>query len=91
MSDAVCSLFNSGSWDEINRNAFPTANYHNSENLIFQHLPINEKIINPYRTNRFEGIIRLRNRIVMEILTSVDIVKIVECGGNILEIYEGFF
>ena len=33
----------------------------------------------------------MRDGIVIDILTSVDFVEIVKCGGIILEIYEGFF
>ena len=91
MSDAVCTLFNSGRWNELNRCAFLTVNYHNPENLIFQHLPVKEKIENPCKNNRLEEINRMRNGIIIDTLTSVDIVEFVKCGGIILEVYEGFF
>ena len=32
----------------------------------------------------------MRNVIIVDTLTNVDIVEIVECGGVILEIFEGF-
>ena len=91
LSDAVCSLFNSGRWNEINRSAFLTVKYHNPENLDFQHLPVKEKLENPYKNNRLEEINRMRNGIIIDTLTSVDIVEIVKCGGVIMEVYEGFF
>ena len=91
MNDAVCYLFNSGRWNELNRSAFLTIKYHNPENLIFQHLPVKEKIENPYKNNRLEEINRMRNGIIIDTLTSVDIVEIVKYGGEILHIYEGFF
>ena len=91
MNDSICTLFNSGRWNELNRSAFLTVKYHNPENLIFQHLPIKEKIENPYKKNRLEEIIRMRNGIIIDTLTSIDIVEIVKCGGVILEVYEGFF
>ena len=91
MNDSICTLFNSGRWNEVNRSAFLTVKYHNPENLIFQHLPVKEKINNPYKNNRFEEINRMRNGLIIDTLTSVDIVEIVKCGGVILEIYEGFF
>ena len=91
MCDVVCTLFNSGRWDEINRSAFLTVKYHNPENLIFQHLTVKEKIENPYKNNRLEEINRMRNGIIIDTLTSVDIVEIVKYGGEILEVYEGFF
>ena len=91
MNDSICSLFNTGRWNESNRSAFLTVKYHNSENLIFQHLPVKEKVYNPYNNNRLEEINRMRNGIIIATLTSVDIVEIVKYGGIILEIYEGFF
>ena len=91
MNDGICTLFNSGRWNELNRSAFLTIKYYNPENLIFQHLPIKEKIKNPYKNNRLEEINRMRNGVIIDTLTSVDIVEIVKYGGEILEIYEGFF
>ena len=40
MNESICTLFNSGRWNELNRSAFLTIKYHNPENLIFQHLPV---------------------------------------------------
>ena len=91
MNESICTLFNSGRWNGLNRSAFLTVKYRNSENLIFQNLPIKEKIENPYKNNRLEEINRVRNGIFIDTLTSVDIVEIVKCGGVILEVYEGFF
>ena len=91
MNDAVCTLFNSGRWNELNRSAFLTVKYHNPKNMIFQHLPIKEKIENPYKNNRLEEINRMRGGVIVDTLTSVDIVEIVKYGGEILEVYEGFF
>ena len=91
LSDAVCTLFNSRRWNELNRSAFLTIKYHNPANLVFQDLPIKEKIKNPYKNNRLEEINRMRNGIIIDCLTSVDIVEIVKCGGVVLEIYERFF
>ena len=91
MNDAVCSLFNSGRWNELNRSAFLTVKYHNNENMIFQHLAVKEKVENPYKNNRLEEINRMRNGIIIDILTSVDIVEIFKYDGVILDIYEGFF
>ena len=91
MSGAICVLFNSEKWNELNRSVFLTVKYHNPENLIFQHLPVKEKIENPYKNNRLEEINRMRNGIIIDTLTSIDIVEIVKYGGVILEVYEGFF
>ena len=91
MCDVVCTLFNSGRWDEINSSAFLTVKYYNPENLLLQHLPVKKKIENPYKNNRLEEINRMRNGIIIDTLTSVDIVEIVKYGGEILKVYEGFF
>ena len=91
MSDAVSSLFNSGRWNELNRWAFLTVNYHNPENLVFQHFPIKKKIVNPYKNNRLEEINGMGNGIIIDTLTSVDFVEKNKCGGVIFEVYEVFF
>ena len=91
MSDAVCSLFNSRRWNELNRSALLTVKYHNPENLVFQHLPVKEKTENPYKNNRLEENNRMRTGITKNNLTSIDIVEIVKYGGIILEVYESFF
>ena len=44
MNDAVCKLFSSGRWNELNTSAFLTVKYHNSENLVFQHFLVKEKV-----------------------------------------------
>ena len=91
MNDSICTLFNSGRWNELNRSAFLTVKYHNPHNLMFQHLPMKEKIENSYKNNRLEKNNRMRNGFIIDTLTSVDIVEIGKYGGIILEIYEGFF
>ena len=70
---------------------FSTVIYHNPENLVFQHLPVREKINNSYKNNRLEEINRMRNGMIIDTLTSVDIVEIFKRGGIILEVLEGFF
>ena len=91
MKESICTLFNSGRWNELNTTAFLTVKYHNPESLVFQHLPMKEKMNNRYKNNRLEGINRMKNGIIIDTLTSVDIFEINKCGGVILEIYEGFF
>ena len=91
MSDAVCSLFNNGRWNKLNRSAFLTVKYDNPENSVFQHLPVKEKINNPYKNNRLEEINRMKKGTIIDTLTSVDIVEIVICSGLILEVFEAFF
>ena len=91
MSDAVCSLFNSGRWNELKRCAFLTVNYHNPENLIFQRLPVKEKIEKPYKNNRLQEINRMRNGVTIGTLTSVDNIEVLKFGSVLLEVFEGFF
>ena len=90
MNDAICTLFNSGRWNELNRSASLTIKYHNPEDLVFQHLPIKEKVKNPNKNNRSEEINRMRNGIIVDTLTSVDIVEIVKCGGVFWRFLKGF-
>ena len=43
MNESICSLFNIGRWNELNRSAFLTVKYHNPGSLVcsvFQHLPV---------------------------------------------------
>ena len=91
MSDAVCTLINSGRWSELNRSASLTVKYHNPENLIFQQLPLKEKVENPYKNNKLEEIIRMRNGIMIDTLRSVSIIEINKYGRGILEVDEGLF
>ena len=67
-----------------------TVKYPNLETLIFQHLPIKEKFINPYKNNRIEEITRMRSGILVDTLTSVDIVEKFNCGGIIVDALDGF-
>ena len=91
VSVVVCSLFNSRRWNDINVCAFLTVKYHNPKNLVFQHLPTNGNFKNPYKNIRLEEINRMRIVVILDSLTSVDIVEIVTCGGVILDVLEGFF
>ena len=91
MNEPTCTLFKSGRWNEKNRSLFLTVKYHNPENLVFQHLPVKEKIENPYKNNRLEEINRMRNGTIIDTFTSININEISKSGGVILEVYEGFF
>ena len=46
MSDAACSVFNSGRRNDLNRSDYLTVKYHNPEKVILQHLPVEEKTDN---------------------------------------------
>ena len=56
--------------------------YYNPPNLIFQHLPVKEKVENV-------EVNRMRNGYIIDTLTSVDICEIVKTGGRVIETYEG--
>ena len=43
-----------------------------------------------HKNNRLEESNRMRNGIILDTLTSADIVEIVKCGGFMLEVFEGF-
>ena len=56
--------------------------YYNPRDLIFQHLPVTEKVKNI-------EVKRMRNGYIIDTLTSVDIQESVKIGGKVIEIYEG--
>ena len=91
MNETICTLFNCGRWSDLHRSAFSTVEYHSPEILIFQHLPVKEKIKNPYKNKRLEEVGMKRNGIIIDTMTKVDVVKIVKYGGVLLEVFEGFF
>ena len=55
MNESVCEIFNNEKWDNINRSACSTVEYHNPECLIFQQIPL-KKMNNSYKNSRFEEI-----------------------------------
>ena len=79
MSVAVYSLFNSGRWNDLKRSPFLTVKFQNPENLIIQHLPVEKKFINLYKNNSLVDIKRMRNGIITDTLTRVDIGEVVKC------------
>ena len=91
LNDAVCEVFVSGRWDELKRSAFLTVKYQKPANLIFQHLPVKERNISPYKNDRLEQMNCSRGGIVIDTKKFIDIVEIVNCEGVVLEVYEGFF
>ena len=88
------SLYVSTMWDEKSvfspkffnhegdENAILTIKKYNPPDLIFQHLPVKEKV-QKVKVNR------MRNGYIIDTLTSVDIQEIVKIGGKVNEIYEG--
>ena len=56
--------------------------YYYPPNLMFQHLPVKEKVKN-------SEVNRMRNGYIIDTLTSVDIQEIVEIGRKVIEFYKG--
>ena len=90
MNESICSLCNSGRWNELNKTVFLTVKYHNSENLVFPHIAV-QKIKNLYKNNRLEEIDGMKNGIIIDTLTCVDIAEIVKYSVDFLEVFEGSF
>ena len=68
--------------EDGDESAILTIKYHNPPDLIFQHLPIKEKV-------KKVEVNRMRSGYIIDTLTSVDICEIVKIGGRVVEIYEG--
>ena len=83
MNDVYVEAFNNQSFNEDgDESAILTIKYYNPPDLIFQHLPVKEKV------KKIE-VNRMRNGYFINTLTSVDIQEIVKIGGKVVEIYEG--
>ena len=83
MNDVYVEAFNNQTFNEDgDESAILTIKYHNPPDLIFQHLPIKEKV-------KKVDVNRMRNGYIIDTLTSVDICEIVKIGGRVVEIYEG--
>ena len=83
MKGIYVDAFNNQTFNEDgDESAILTTKYYNPPNLIFQHIPIEEKVKN-IEVNR------MRNGYIIDTLTSLDIQEIVEIGGKVIEIYEG--
>ena len=75
--------FNNQTFNEDgDESAILTKKYNNRPDLIFQSLPVKEKV------KKLE-VNRMRNGYIIDTLTSVDIQEIVNIGGKVIEIYEG--
>ena len=83
MNDVYVKAFNDQTFNEDgDESAILTIKYYNPPGLIFQHLPVKEKV------KKIE-VNRMRNGYIIDTLTSVDIQEIVKIGGEVIEIYEG--
>ena len=65
-----------------NESAILKIKYNNPPDLIFQHLPVREKV-------KFIDVNRMKNGYIIDTLTSVDICEIVKTAGRVIETYEG--
>ena len=83
MNDVYIKAFNDQTFNEdSDESAILTIKYYNPPNLIFQHLPVKEKV-EKVKVNR------MRTGYIIDTLTSVDIQEIVKIGGKVIQIYEG--
>ena len=83
MNHVYVEAFNNQSFNEDgDESAILTIKYYNPPDLIFQHLPIKEKV------KKLE-VNRMRNGYIIDTLTSVDIQEIVKIGGKVVKNYEG--
>ena len=83
MNKTFVEAFNNQTFNEDgDESAIITIKYYNPPDLIFQPLPIKEKV------KRLE-VNRMRNGYIIDTLTAVDICEIVNIGGKVIEIYEG--
>ena len=83
MNNIYVEAFNNQTFNQDGKeSAVLQIKYYNPPNLISQHLPVKEKV-NTIEVNR------MRNRYIIDTLTSVDIQEIVKIGGKVIEIYAG--
>ena len=83
MNDVYVEAFKNQTFNEDgDESAILRIKYYNPRDLIFQHLPVKEKVKN-IEVNR------MRNGYIIDTLISVDICEIVKTGGRVIEIYEG--
>ena len=85
MNDIYVEAFNNQTFNEDgDESAILTIKYYNPPDLIFQHLPVKEKV-------KKREVNRMRNGYIIDTLTSVDIQEIAKIGGKVVKIYEGVF
>ena len=83
MNDVYVEAFNNQTFNEDgDESAVLTIKYYNPPDLIFQHLPVKEKV-------KKVEVNRMRNGYIIDTLTSVDTQEIVKIGGKVVRIYEG--
>ena len=80
MKDVYVEAFNNQTFNQDgDESAILTINYYNPPNLLFQQLPLTEKV-------KEIEVNRMRNGYIVDTLTSVDICEIVKIDGKVIEI-----
>ena len=83
MNHIYVEAFNNHSFNhDGNESAILAIKYYNPTNVIFQHIPVEEKV-------RKIEVNRMRKGYIIDTLTSADVQEIVKIGGKVIEIYEG--
>ena len=83
MNNVYVEAFNNQTFNQDgDESAILRIKYHKPPNLIFQHLPVKEKVKNV-------EVNRMRNGYIIDTLKSVDICEIVKIGGEVIQICEG--
>ena len=83
MNDVHLEVFNNQTFNQDgNGSAILKIDYYNALDSLFQHLPIEEKVV------KIE-VNRIRNGYFVDILTSVDIRELLKNRGKVVRTYEG--
>ena len=83
MNDVYVEAFNNQTFNrDGDESAILTIKYYNPPDLIFQQLPVKEKV-------KELEVNTLRNGYIIDTLTSVDTQEILKIDGKVIEIYEG--
>ena len=83
MDDVYVEEFNNQTFSQdCDESAALRIKYYNPPTLIFQHLPVKEKVKNL-------KVKRMRNCFIIDTLTSVVFQEIVKVGGKVIELYKG--
>ena len=85
MKDVFVNIFNNKTFNEDgDDSALLKIIYYNPPSLIFQHLPINEKV-------KIIEVNRLRIGYIIDTLTSIDLREVVKIGGKVIQIMKVLF
>ena len=85
MNNVYIEAFNNQTFNQDgDESAILRRKYYNPRNLIFQHLPVKEKVKNV-------EVNRMRNGYIIDTLTSVEFCEILKIGGRVIEIFRRCF